>query len=139
MTEGKKVRSYDELTAFPLKGERLRLKRIDQVLLEKLSYYAFNEIVDNPEHELNKQIHEILYVDAKKFSDTKPIADLKKALTVWMDDFGSRLSQDKINAGMKGIDEFEEVNELNKMIEHERDHIRIVHDEDGDARLEYKD
>jgi hypothetical protein len=40
---------------------------------------------------------------------------------------------------MIGIDDREEVNELNKMIEYDRDHIRIVHDEDGDARLKYKD
>jgi hypothetical protein len=78
----------DQLTAFPLKGERLKLKRIDHVLLGILLDEASN---DSNSDALKK-------IGNLYGASTDP-NDLRKILRTWFDDFFNRLSADKEVAG----------------------------------------
>jgi hypothetical protein len=114
----------DELTAFPLNGERLQLTRIDHSLIGLMLDKGF-EIACDPNSYLHTQLKNILYGKSNS-----PTASLGKAIKDWYDDFGSRLSEDKEIAGFhtgEELDEKIELEELNKIIDVARDHISTEH------------
>lgn len=73
-------------------------------------------------HQRNIVFFQPIDIDMMK-SGSVPTEDLDRALTCWVDDFSARLSQDKSNAGIIGINEAEEVKELNEIIKFAREHV----------------
>jgi hypothetical protein len=112
--------SSDDLTAFPLNGERLRLKRIDHLLMGLFLHKGFQSIYD-PNSDLHKQIGNI-------YGSSDNPDDLIKVCTAWYDDFSNRLSADRDNAGFSGSvnqDENVELQELSDIVKYARNHIRV--------------
>ena len=116
--------SSDDLTAFPLNGERLKLKRVDHLLMLLFLRKGFESIYD-ANSDLHKQIGEI-------YGSSNNPDDLRKVCQAWFDDFSNRLSADKENAGFAGsLNQVEnvELQELSKIVKYAKDHIRV--DDDG--------
>jgi hypothetical protein len=105
-----------QLTAYPLNGERLQLKRIDHILLNLCMNIAYQDIND-PDSEIHKQIRNLLDYD----SLDKTI----DAFVNWYDDIRVRMSEDFELAGFSNRDSKAEKDELEAILQYSRDHIRI--------------
>jgi hypothetical protein len=86
--DGKKL----QLTAYPLNGKRLQLKRIDHKLLKICMRTAYEEI-NNPNSEIHKQIGKELGPNI--------LDESIDAFVNWYEDIGIRMSEDMEVAGFK--------------------------------------
>jgi uncharacterized protein YigA (DUF484 family) len=105
-----------QLTAYPLNGERLQLKRIDHTLLKICMNKAYQDIND-PNSEIHKQLKNLL--------DCNSLDKTIDAFVNWYEDIGVRMSEDIELAGCGTRDRKAEKDELSAIIQYSRDHIRI--------------
>lgn len=108
-----------QLTAYPLNGRRMQLKRIDHLLLKSCMSKAYQEI-NNPNSEIHKQIKNLLTHSS--------VDETIDAFVNWYEDIECRMNEDMDIAGFTGRVRDEARHELDAIVRYSRDHIRIDHD-----------
>ena len=108
-----------QLTAYPLNGKRMQLKRIDHLLLRSCMFRAYQDI-NNPKSEIHNQTWKLL--------DSSSVDETIDAFVNWYEDIRCRLDEDIEIAGFMDRDRNEEKHELDYIVKYSRDHIRIDND-----------